>query len=375
MISKRAILLFLVLPAIWGNSYKSGDQQWKGSFLKENGIETVRNPKEPIYRETAAGLSLILTVQEPEDSSLFNFNGLSGLLIDDDNNIYALDSRDSNIKVFNARGKFLRKIGRHGQGPGELDAPVTMDFSGRHEIVVHDAGNRRLTYYGLRGDYLRSQSAATMNLGKFRIDTSGNIFCIVIIFGTNHRRYELQKYDVNLNYLSTIVSSTIKEPPGMSFLTAGPSLALSKEGLIFYGCPESEYVVKAYDRQGLLAKQILKTFTPVIIPKAERSLFSKRRRQGSEAYIPEFYPPYYEIETNENGKFIILARKYFKRMMFDFDIFDKTGRYLEAKRFIPRHKASVFKWKKDRLYVVEEDENGMSVINVYLVRWADTQAP
>ena len=51
------------------------------------------------------------------------FKSLGTVACDAEGNIYVVDSGAKNIKKFNSHGKFLKTIGREGQGPGEFLAP------------------------------------------------------------------------------------------------------------------------------------------------------------------------------------------------------------------------------------------------------------
>jgi len=348
--------------------------QWKGTIKIEAGVEVLKNPKDPLSQNEPSAFEPELTIRESESNNAFSFIRLSGLLIDKDDNVYALDSKDSNIKVFNSRGQFLRSIGKKGQGPGELDLPVHMDFYRSTKIAVQDAGNRRLTIFGLNGDYQSSVSTSRLSLGNIKIDSAGTIYGMVIALRDTKRRYELQKFDSDFNPAMIVDSADIKETGGISFLTAAPSFTIGKNGLIYYGFPESEYEIKVYDSGGVLIKRIQKAFVSARIPQVEKDAVAKGIKQRLDVYFPEYYPAYYDIDDNDDGKLIVLSRKYFKKRTFDFDIFDLEGRYLETKRFVPSYRASYFKWKKNRLYVAEEEESGLSVIRIYRVRWAGAQS-
>lgn len=51
-----------------------------------------------------------------------------GLTTDPENNIYITDLKDYSVKKYNSEGKFLKKAGRKGQGPGEFLTPGPIDF-------------------------------------------------------------------------------------------------------------------------------------------------------------------------------------------------------------------------------------------------------
>jgi hypothetical protein len=71
----------------------------------------------------------------------------------DDENLYILDSIDSEIHVFSKSGAFRYAIGKKGQGPAEFDGPNNFSLYGG-KIYVSDAGNRRIQILDIKGKYL-----------------------------------------------------------------------------------------------------------------------------------------------------------------------------------------------------------------------------
>lgn len=341
--------------------------QWKGSTRTDNGVKIVRNPKEPISKNEF-GLEHELTIVESDSSGSFNLVGIASILADDQGNIYALDSRDSNIKVFSPSGQFLKTIGRYGNGPGELLSPVYMDFYKSTELVVHDPQCRRLTYFGLNGDYKRSISTAKISMGEMKADSSGNIYSIVLAFKNGKRRFELQKFDSNLNYLRSFDCSDLGEDNKLTLFVARPSFTIDKDGIVWFGQPELGYELKGYSNEGILVKEIQKAYTPSRIPKTEIDIQTRGIPEGLEVDIPGFYSPYYDIEDDDDGRLIVLTCVFYKDNTYIFDVFDNEGKYIETKRFRPGCKASRFRWARDKMYVVEEEENGLLAIKVYRVK-------
>lgn len=66
--------------------------------------------------------------------------------------VHILDAGNDRVQIFDANGEFLTSRGRSGQGPGELSDPEDMWVAPDGEIVVADAGNRRLVRFGAAGD-------------------------------------------------------------------------------------------------------------------------------------------------------------------------------------------------------------------------------
>ncbi len=71
----------------------------------------------------------------------------------DQNQIFVLDARDNDIKVFSKTGRFEVCLCRKGEGPGELSRPSDMDILGE-KIYIADGGNRRVQILDKSGTYL-----------------------------------------------------------------------------------------------------------------------------------------------------------------------------------------------------------------------------
>lgn len=87
---------------------------------------------------------------EEDDENKF-FKTPAYIAVDKNKNVYISDMYSHNIKVFDAAGKYLRTIGRKGQGPGDLYRPQQMTFTPMGELVVHENGSLRLQYFNPLG--------------------------------------------------------------------------------------------------------------------------------------------------------------------------------------------------------------------------------
>jgi hypothetical protein len=68
-------------------------------------------------------------------------------------NIYVVDAKDNNIKVFSKSGAFIISIGRKGQAPGEFESPQDMDIFDE-KIYVSESSNSRIQILDINGKYL-----------------------------------------------------------------------------------------------------------------------------------------------------------------------------------------------------------------------------
>jgi len=83
------------------------------------------------------------------------FRGPAGLAIGADDSIYALDSGNHRIEVFQANGKLLRCFGSPGSGEGQFLFPSALALSPEGDLYVGDAGNGRIQVLSREGRFLR----------------------------------------------------------------------------------------------------------------------------------------------------------------------------------------------------------------------------
>jgi hypothetical protein len=60
------------------------------------------------------------------------------------------------VLVFSSDGRFVKALGKHGQGPGEYETPVSVAVNSRGEILISDYMRNEVIVYAGDGRYLRS---------------------------------------------------------------------------------------------------------------------------------------------------------------------------------------------------------------------------
>ncbi len=70
--------------------------------------------------------------------------------------IYVVDAGSCRVLVFDFQGKFLRAVGRKGQGPGEFATPTGMCLTKDGGFAVADRDNNRIQLFGPDGKFSRS---------------------------------------------------------------------------------------------------------------------------------------------------------------------------------------------------------------------------
>ena len=86
----------------------------------------------------------------------------------DDNYLFIQNGKTSEILAFNRQGKFIRKIGKAGQGPGEYTpfsvSSISLDPE-KKEIYLN-IRNAPALIYSYHGDYLRKDTTASKGIGQ-----------------------------------------------------------------------------------------------------------------------------------------------------------------------------------------------------------------
>jgi hypothetical protein len=85
------------------------------------------------------------------DTALFQPRALA---FDAAGRLHILDAGNNRVQIFSSEGAFVASRGRTGEGPGDLDGPEDMWVAPDGEIVVADAGNRRIARFGAGGEPL-----------------------------------------------------------------------------------------------------------------------------------------------------------------------------------------------------------------------------
>jgi hypothetical protein len=79
------------------------------------------------------------------------------MALDQDGNLYVLDTGNHRIQKFSPDGVYLATIGREGQGPGEFTFPGSLDIDGSGELVV-------VSPYGMKIQFLDGSGVETGSL-------------------------------------------------------------------------------------------------------------------------------------------------------------------------------------------------------------------
>ncbi len=97
-------------------------------------------------------LEIDLSIGTLEGDSTLMFGSIQQIAVDADGGIYAFDRQVPALRYFNARGEYVRTLGREGAGPGEYrDVALGLAVLSDGRVVMRDPRNARLNFYAPDG--------------------------------------------------------------------------------------------------------------------------------------------------------------------------------------------------------------------------------
>ncbi|MDH5466482.1 MAG: 6-bladed beta-propeller [Candidatus Aminicenantes bacterium] len=389
----KVILIILFLSGcIMLNSFGGQEAEWKGKIEYENGVKIIQNPGDPLYGEIKFELEEDLCIGNENDEN-FLFYRIRDIQVDTDGNIYVLDSGNHRLQVFDKNGKYLRTIGKRGQGPGEFNTPLCLQLDDETgNIFVTDYMSMTIIIFEKEGKYIDKDIHHAELLHDFYVDSDGCIwgkFSLpgidsrfikkVTLTGKVENTFAEIPYYVNRIKLS---SSKVGNTPYMVgyFFTHGYEydLFLSQvdNHTFVYGYSK-EYKLIAFDNNGDTLFMIKKDEPPKEITKNEKDRIINQNKgdlMKKGYYVPEisikfpdYMPYFYSIITDNKGRIYVRKNPVSRESNtnHEYDVFNKEGRYIYKIRL--NHYPDIIKNGYLYTMVVNED-TGLEQIKRYRIK-------
>jgi len=144
-------------------------------------------------------------IKEPK--SIFGRFGANGMSIDSKGNIYACNTYENQIQIFDSEGKFISSFGSEGSENGQFKDPWGIAINSKGNIIVSDQNNHRIQIFESYRRFISKFGSKGKENGQFDspkgicVDKRNNN--IYICDSGNHR---IQIFDSEGKFISTFGS-------------------------------------------------------------------------------------------------------------------------------------------------------------------------
>ena len=333
----------------------------------KDGVKTITNPDFPRDGRYVAKLTEELSCGEEAGPEAGLLNKPLRLDVDDQGNIYVMDYGDVNIKVYDAKGRYLRAIGRSGQGPGEFGGMVMFNLMTDNRICVLDFMQNRVIIMGTDGR-LVSGFPLKEFYATLAVDGRDRIF-----LGTHAAVKEIDKLSSDFQEIPYVTGifrtdATGKEITHLTDLL-GESMVMKASGggvvsmgglyaIVWavrsdgrlYGGYNLDYSIGAFGEDGKKELAFGRDFTPVKNPRYKGMIGQKKSMPSYRSIvIDEGKNLWVELYQGEEAKGTL------------YDIFSPEGLYL--KQVSVEQRINVF--KNGKVYSLLRPEEGYPSIKRY----------
>lgn len=110
--------------------------------------------------------------------------GLNDVKVGFKGNIYALDTTDRAVRVFDSRGNLVLRFGKRGKDKAEFDFPVSLAIDRKGVIYVVDQHKHKVLVFNKRGEFLLEFSQLGWREGRLHypsyiyVNKAGRIFVV-----------------------------------------------------------------------------------------------------------------------------------------------------------------------------------------------------
>ena len=359
-----------------------------------DGIEYVHNTSVPLHPDSTLTVEEELSIggEDPEGNIIL-FE-VSYVIVDDAENMYIVDRRDFNIKVFDPEGNHINTIGKKGEGPGEFQYVGPTMFTPDRRLLVMDFQARRTSLFERTGDFISSyQWKISISQPILTTDSSYFVQEFVREEGSDpiaERKLIIDEIDFDGNTLRSFGSFKLPEYKtftdgnimfGMSVPHSPHSIFTGDCGSqCIYHCLNGQYLIEVFDANGNLFRKIDRPYEALPYTSQDKEQFLARYKDRPDdnqkkliesmefpsiknvasRLLPDdegnLWVQTYEIKEEDGNEYTA------------YDIFSNNGSY-EKKIWLDK-RPDVF--KKGKMYIHHTDEEtGYTYIKRYKMKWSE----
>ncbi len=144
------------------------------------------------------------------------FGSLWQIRIDSYGNLLFLDPKGCQVCLFNKIGKFIKRIGAKGQGPGEYIHPLAMEVDYIGNIYIADHSSRRINKYDKNGRFVSSFLLSSTHWAPDElivVDSKKNLYVggFKVDMNKPGEGKWIDKYDQKGKYIESIIDRESKQ--------------------------------------------------------------------------------------------------------------------------------------------------------------------
>jgi hypothetical protein len=283
---------------------------------------------------------------------------------DPEGTIYVLDGRDAVIRLFDKDGRFVRTIGRKGQGPGEFEGPACMDVAPDGRIIVVDQSLMRLTVMAQNGDFIGSH---IIKEHVFDIRLAKNGALVAAYSDPQRSRDCVGAYDLESGQATPLFSQETYWPARimnkeMTYdFPYFVRFALSAADRLYAGSGAA-YEISVMDTTGRTELKFTKEKERIPVQGEMLDRISNMTLRGPNPYVRSPHFPFFgSLAVDEKGR--VWVQHYLPKISkttnpeTPYDLFSPDGVFLFETR-IPGHIFSKLVFKNGSIYALKKMESG-----------------
>ena len=319
-----------------------------------------QKPLAEIYRQGTIKLVPVATIDESAFPKGIFFQGPVDIKCDPKGNIYICDYKASQIFKFDATGKYVKSIGRPGQGPGEFNMPFKIAVTS-DRLFVYDMQNTRLCAFTLDGIFVKSVPLMMSEGRPEDMQSLSNGDILVgwekIDYGNEEKpqEYSLRVFGPDLTLRKTFYGRDIwrnrfARIGGMFTNIIQPfspliSWNVTSNGRIIIG-DQKTYEIEIHDPVKGKTSSFTHPFDPIKVTDQDKETFFNGMTYGSpqggfkkgapEAIVkatefPKEKPPFFNLMTDAEGNILVYTyRKIREEEWKTFDAFSPVGNFIAS---------------------------------------------
>ena len=330
----------------------------------EENVETISHSSAGLWGEDKTIVleeDLIIGKEYGDDSEMFGY--IRAIAFDGEGNIFVVDSYEHAIKVFDENGKFIRRFGREGSGPGEFQTIDDIHWCPSDNLLyISDRRNNRINQFSPDGKFIKAFKTTKFKIRVLKIDSydDGKFVLSGMRFGGNFADYRIILAD---NSFENILAECGEDFPihsvGMDYYPNFSDVGIISGAQLYYTSPSAYEIV-------LLDNNLKKS---KIIKKSDPRMFTPQ-------YVRGFYSDFNGIENiaRVNGNYVVgisytkakeipLCKEKIelidfvdnqKELGYQLDIFDSDFRFLGSLKIPPKRRLAGAD-SEGRLYFIENE--------------------